>query len=122
MLLFDTFQHDDSMSKKYERLGIRAIKRFIMEEIQTRRANLLRSQQKRFHLRRMNLFNPIWERKVVFLRNDILVKLATHFGPNHKMKVETQSRFCFPGEKPNQSEADCSDSHFANVESKSSPR
>ena len=53
MLLFDTFQDDDSMTKKYERLHIRAIKRFIMEDIQTLQANLLRSQQKRFHLRRM---------------------------------------------------------------------
>ena len=63
MLLFDTFQDDDSMTKKYERLHIRAIKRFIMEEIQTRRANLLRSQQKKISLEENDngrvVFNPI---------------------------------------------------------------
>ena len=39
-------------------------------------------------LRRMNLFNRIWERQGVFLRNDIRKKLATLFGPNHKTAVK----------------------------------
>ena len=56
------------------------------------------------------------------LGNEILVESATHFGPNHKRTDKTQTLFCFHGEKPNQSEADCPDSLFENVESKSSPR
>ena len=50
------------------------------------------------------------------MRNDIRKKLATLFGPNHKTPVKPQSRFCFPGEKPNQLEVDRTDSHFENVE------
>ena len=73
-------------------------------------------------LGRMNLFNPIWERQVVFLRNDIRKKLATLFGPNHKWAVKRQSLFCFLAETPNQSQADRTDSVFENVESKSSQK
>ena len=65
------------------------------------------------------MFNPIRECQVVFLRNDILVKLATHFEPNHKTKDKPQTLFCFLAEKPNQREADCPDPLFENVESKS---
>ena len=63
-------------------------------------------------LRRMNSFNPIWERQEVFLRNDILVKLANDFGPNPKIKVKTQTLLCFLAEKSNQRESDCLDSLF----------
>ena len=60
--------------------------------------------------------------QVVFLRNDIWKKLATLFGPNHKWAVKPQSLFCFLAEKPNQSQADRTDSLFENVESKSSQK
>ena len=68
------------------------------------------------------MFNPIWERQVVFWRNVILMKLANVLGPNHKTKVKTQTLFCFLAEKPDQNEADCPDSLFENVESKSSQK
>ena len=73
-------------------------------------------------LRRMNSFTPIWERQVVLLRNAILVKSANVFGLNNKTTDKTQTLFCFLAEKPNQNEVVCSDSLFATVESKSSPR